>query len=563
MCFNLLDAKWIPVIWRDGKSDRIGICDALTKAPEIREVCAASPLDTVALYRFLLAVLQWCKPDPTDDAIAKARRERVFPEEWLTKLEPKGQYAERFLLLGGNGPFYQDSHAGTKASATSLIHELPSGTNVAHFRHTRDLLDGLCPACCALGLVRLPVFTTSKGAGNYPGINQVPPLYTIPLGGTLFDTLLLNWPMPYSPDDRPAWDRADAMPGPDQKVGALEGFTWLPRRIALGTEPISPDRCAWCAERTDRLCHAIRRQKPDRNEVSRMKERVLRQKWRDPQLAYSRPPQKSKTSEAIDTGALKAVDGLDDQVADVGAWREIWSALLSEYEQDQYIGPPACVAKQVSSVQPNEVLPAQVIGFATDGKAKYYDAWLRTVRPPAKLLCDRRRCGLLRTELSWLAEVIHRTLDPRTRSWKQPVKKMRGATFLRLTAPRPDRKCHSTRAAMSGWLPQAELLLQGTFSELVSTIASAEDATLSGLLTPWRDDVRGILATHLNCATTGTACGSPLRRQEGAKEAEHALHRAIRDVNQDMETSSEAPEQPPASAWEHGPAKPERRKARR
>ena len=542
MCFNLLDREWIPIIWANGTPGRIGIRDALTKAGDIREVCAASPLDTVALYRFLLAVLQWCKGEPTDDEVDEIGRIRAVPREWLVKLDSEGDYAERFLLLGGAQPFYQHAAASRRAPAVSLIHELPCGTNVAHFRHIRDFAAGVCLACCATGLARLPAFATSMGAGNYPGINQKPPLYAIALGETLLETLLINWPRPCRPTDCAAWDMGELVTDEKDEIGVLEGFTWLPRRIVLGTAGTLTGRCEWCGSQTDRLCQAILRRGPDRVHVARLKARVLAEKWRDPQVTYLRRPAKSKTSEGIDTGAMKAPDGLSDPLADNGAWREIWSHLLAGPSEDAYLGPAESVTNPMSAVHFDRAMAVQLVGFPTDGKAKYYDAWLQSIRLPGKLLADHKRREALWAELMWLGELIHRTLDPRiqSRSWKLPVAKLSDATFLQLTALRPGRKCRSKRAALAAWSSEVELLLQRAFRELATVTGSCEDTAFGTTVTRWRDEVRAVLVRHLRRAIGGMASPSPLRRREAEQMAEYALDRAMHDAEHHRQETTDS-----------------------
>ena len=62
--FNLLDEPWIPVLYHDGRCARIGIQKALEEAGDIRQIAASNPMDRVALLRFLLAVLYWCRGNP-------------------------------------------------------------------------------------------------------------------------------------------------------------------------------------------------------------------------------------------------------------------------------------------------------------------------------------------------------------------------------------------------------------------------------------------------------------------------------------------------------------------
>ncbi len=64
MNYNLIEEKWIPVLWRDGSTGRVGIREALAQAHHIRQIAASNPMDRLAILRFLLALLYWCKPEP-------------------------------------------------------------------------------------------------------------------------------------------------------------------------------------------------------------------------------------------------------------------------------------------------------------------------------------------------------------------------------------------------------------------------------------------------------------------------------------------------------------------
>ena len=61
MTFNLLEETWIPVLYRDGSWQRVGIREALAEGGGIWQIAASNPMDNVALLRLLLAVLRWCK----------------------------------------------------------------------------------------------------------------------------------------------------------------------------------------------------------------------------------------------------------------------------------------------------------------------------------------------------------------------------------------------------------------------------------------------------------------------------------------------------------------------
>ena len=43
--YNLLHQPWIPVLYRDGTWDRVGIRKALEDAGQIRQIAATNPMD--------------------------------------------------------------------------------------------------------------------------------------------------------------------------------------------------------------------------------------------------------------------------------------------------------------------------------------------------------------------------------------------------------------------------------------------------------------------------------------------------------------------------------------
>jgi len=362
--YNLLEEKWIPVLRKNGIADRVNVIEALTQASQIREIAASNPMDRVAILRFLLALLYWCKGNPP----GKFPDER-FPSDWFKKLDDS---QDCFNLLGNGKRFYQRKSKSGKErrlSANYLMHEVPTGTNVWHFRHSTDYKDGLCPACCALGLLRLPAFATQGGQGKSPGINQKPPIYILPLGASLTETLRLLWRARPDLDlGTPAWEKADVALPESGNVPLLVGLTWLPRRVWLD-DPTEPgDPCVACARQGKLIRRSvfagIGSAKTGKVGAARV--------WRDPHTLGE------------DEKVLKPSDALGAPDAAAGKWAQVVSGILTRKE-------------------PPEQARLWVAGFATD-QNKYFEAKEEEIRLAGGLEEETVRQSLERID-RWQKEV--------------------------------------------------------------------------------------------------------------------------------------------------------------
>jgi hypothetical protein len=245
MSYNLLEENWIPVLYADGRFERVGIRQALAKAGRIRQIAASNPMDNVALLRFLLAVLLWCKGDAKTAVMALSDRSMGVPEDWLAKLN---EHKTAFNLLGDGQRFFQDTSAPSKKRPIGdLLVEFPTETKIAHLRHVRDNEYGLCTACCATGIVRFCAFANYAGKGYTSGVNGPAPAYAIMHGSTLLQTLRLKWPPDAKLHRQPPWLCATAPSEAD--LDAVTVFAWRSRRLWLN-DPSDEDNCASCSERT-------------------------------------------------------------------------------------------------------------------------------------------------------------------------------------------------------------------------------------------------------------------------------------------------------------------------
>jgi len=341
LSYNLLDERWIPVLFVDGRLDRLGIRRVLHDAHRIRDIATSNPMDRIAVIRFLLALLYWCRGNPTEEAIS----EKTVPPSWLERLELNRAF---FNLLGGGERFYQDSTAKRRRAINDLIQELPTGNNFWHFRHMTDFADRLCPACCSLGLLRLPMFSVSGLPDLKAGINGTPPVYVMPVGKTLPSTLVANW-APVPEIGVPAWVQPVFAANDHIVVPLLTGLTALSRRVWLD-EPSGPAGvCANCGVRAEALIRACEFQSAGDLHTDR---------WTDPHVIYAEvtPSKSSKAQDPTATGRFKT-----DR-----PWPELLARLVENRPE-----------------RLSDATTLHVVGFATD-KAKNIDVWERTIPLPSK-----------------------------------------------------------------------------------------------------------------------------------------------------------------------------------
>ncbi|MCD6416007.1 MAG: type I-E CRISPR-associated protein Cse1/CasA [Planctomycetes bacterium] len=393
MNYNLLDEPWIPVLASDGSVRRVGIRDALTQAGVIRQIAASNPMDRVAILRFLLAVLYWCRGNPPKSVEATCGDS--FPAEWFSKLEAS---KDCFNLLGDGKRFYQRFKSVEKLAADYLIHEVPTGTNKWHFHHATDKVDGLCPACCAMGLLRLPLFATSGGRGKPPGINSKPPFYVIPVGPSLAATLRLSW-LHVTNLGTPTWEGPDVKSPKMGEVSLLMGLTWLPRSVWLD-DPEEPEaRCISCGRRKRliRRCAfaGIGSMKPDEGSPGLI--------WRDPHVIYV-------TTRKGDVMSLRAANVLKNPARGAGQWAEVAAGVLNHQQ--------ATAAGETT----NYTRRAWVVGFATVQNDKYLEALEGLISFPNSIVGQQIPDTVERIE-RWRKEgsALVRRTKPRSKKGKKGV----------------------------------------------------------------------------------------------------------------------------------------------
>jgi CRISPR system Cascade subunit CasA len=395
--FNLWTEPWITLEDPRGELSQHGIRDTLVHAHEYTAIYDPSPLVVVGIHRLLTAILQDALNLQENADLEHLWADSKFPTDKIKEFG--GQYADYFDLFSEDKPFLQsadlrmfpdEKERKTSKRVAQLFPEAPSGSLVTHYRHITDEEQVFSPLAAALGLVTMPPFVSSGGAGLMPSINGVPPIYVLPSGKALFDSLaaslitssLLN---KYPKDNDLAWwkrpvpvvvhESKKKKPGMKfsehrqlSEVGYLHGLTFPARKVRLHPERLNAicsrtgNQSEWCT----------------RTMAFRMGESCMEEvKWWDPFAAYRlpvKPTGKRKASASKKTtDKPKPIRPMRTRVA----WREFSGLFLQRKDDSQQTQRPLFlnqlallkVGKQI------QTYPFRCIAWQTDGKMKFYE-WM-------------------------------------------------------------------------------------------------------------------------------------------------------------------------------------------
>lgn len=387
--FNLLKQPWIGLEKTNGEIEASGIEFTLLHAQDYRGIYNTSPLVVVGVHRLLVVILQQIFNPVKENELRKLWQIEKIPPDLVNDFI--GKYGDRFDLFSAEKPFYQSADVSQTPvkgsnikSIAYLAPDIPTGTEVTHYHHQGQASQVFCPACVASLLVCLPAFSTSGGQGIKPSINGVPPIYVLPYGGNLLQSLLMSLVLPdFQPEVRSKskdlvwWDRDPIIPQKSEivSVGYLHSLTFQARRVRLYPEEMKED-CSRCGK-TGEI--GVRKMIFDMGEW-RAKDAPF---WFDPFAAYHL--REKKTPVPIRPQEGKAI------------WREYGSFFLKPKETEcngkgkvpeKTLRPR--LLDQISILTEGELgeISLRCIGLRTDMKAKVFE-WIDTgFEVPTDLLRD-------------------------------------------------------------------------------------------------------------------------------------------------------------------------------
>lgn len=244
MTFNLVDQPWISVVSRDWQRRDVSLTELFTSWRTLREVQADNPPTTLALYRFLLAILHRAYQGPKNID----HWEEIRKDDGKKAIAYLDQWRDRFDLFHSEYPFMQDASINEKDAGEVYLASVLHGNNTSTvFCHEHQWSSALLTISEAARLVlRLHNFDTGGRKTGATDSAAVLPLMdaanVLVRGDTLYETLLLNLmeydpardkPSPVTGDDLPCWEAKSQKPKERIPAGYIDYLTYQWRRVKL------------------------------------------------------------------------------------------------------------------------------------------------------------------------------------------------------------------------------------------------------------------------------------------------------------------------------------------
>ncbi|WP_448527314.1 type I-E CRISPR-associated protein Cse1/CasA [Parathermosynechococcus lividus] len=247
----MLDEPWIPVVTPDFQIKEISLIALFQTWDTLQEIQGDNPPTTLALYRFLLAILHRAYQGPRNED----HWQEIFDDNGQRAIAYLNQWRDRFDLLHPEHPFMQDTALGSEISKTVEEHYIPATSEVFWHEHKLSNFSlSLAQAACLL--IRIQTVDLGGTKTIYPGTNsndksaKAPPTVNsanvLVRGSTLKQTLLFNL-MRYDPtaeipsvvtgEDLPAWETGyGGKPKEATPQGYISYLTFPWRRLRLFSE---------------------------------------------------------------------------------------------------------------------------------------------------------------------------------------------------------------------------------------------------------------------------------------------------------------------------------------
>jgi CRISPR system Cascade subunit CasA len=243
MSFNLLQDHWVPVVDQDWNYQEVSLVDLFTDWHNYREIQADNPPTTLAIYRFLLAILHRAYQGPMN----VDHWEEIRDDNGQGAIAYLEKWRDRFYLFHPECPFMQDAEIPEESSGDVYLAHVLHGNNTSTvFCHEHEWShSSLSIPEAARLILRLQNFDTGgrkTGATESAAVLPMMDAANILVRGhDLCETLLLNLiqydgeekPCVATGDDLPCWERQYQKPKERIPVGYIDYLTYQWRRVKI------------------------------------------------------------------------------------------------------------------------------------------------------------------------------------------------------------------------------------------------------------------------------------------------------------------------------------------
>lgn len=243
LSFNLIQQPWIPTITSDGLYRELSLLNLFEQWESLRELQADNPPTTLALHRFLLAILHRVYTGPQDEEHWEEIKDDNG-KEIFTYLK---EHQDCFDLLHPDRPFMQDpTLTADMAGEIYQAYALHGNNTSTVFCHEHQWSgDSLGIAAAARLVLRLHGFDVGgRKTGSPVSAGVIPTMdaaNVLVRGSNLKETLLLNLmqydgeekPFEVNGEDLPAWEQAPHPAKERVPAGYVDYLTFQWRRVRL------------------------------------------------------------------------------------------------------------------------------------------------------------------------------------------------------------------------------------------------------------------------------------------------------------------------------------------
>jgi len=278
MSFNLIEEKWIPVVKRNGKRERIAPWEITVDYANNPIVSLDAPRADFngALIQFLIGLVQtFAAPKGEEDWDARWENP---PDPWELR-EAFRKCTEVFDLSGDGSRFMQDLHLRDTESRplAMLLIDSPGENTVqknTDFFVKRGFVSDMCLPCAAMALFTLQTNAPAGGQGVRTSLRGGGPLTTVIVGQTLWESVWLNvlerdrlahlcrkeldaneYKFPWLAPTRTSENGQQTTA---HDVHACQMFWGMPRRIRLDLDDTVTGKCSLCGAELTKLVSSFR-----------------------------------------------------------------------------------------------------------------------------------------------------------------------------------------------------------------------------------------------------------------------------------------------------------------